>query len=398
MVAVLASRAGGQDTETGASPSPPPDVALAALRITGEVPQEGVFDAVERLRDAMLGMGRFESLNEADSVAALVQLAMTTASIGPGTTVVVTGVQPNPQSPARAQDIQIAATISADGDTNVDRLMGAWPDPDHGGIVFIRQTESDIELCFKKADFKECFLEPGVLDTFASHTPESADGVELMLDLENLRRAWPQSLADGPARRVVAVTGLANARKIHVHIPESGAARLAYSSRALPPEDVSTRSGPPPAGESAIGVRWPAIADAALRAYAVALEEDARAQFGTAFQQWMGTHGNRLRGILQALEIGMNWSVEPASDGLGATTIIIPVRDGIDTPRLAEALKVTLGGSGFTIDDDAGTLALPGSLVTALGGSTLTIQLERQDDEEEDNGQGVPARLIVRVK
>lgn len=397
MVAVLASPAGGQDNETGAPPPPPPEAALAAMRITGEVPQARVRDAVEQLRDAMLGMGRFESLREADSVAAVVRLAMTTASIGPGATVVVTRVESNPQSPARAQGIQIAATISVDGDASVDRLVGAWPDPDHGGIVFIRQTDSEIELCFKKGDFKECFLEPGALDPFASHAPESADGVQLMLDLENLRRAWPQSLADGPARRVVAVTGLANARKIHLHVPESGAVRLAYSSRALVPGDISTRTGPPPAGETAIGVRWPAIADAALRAYALALEEDARAEFGASFQQWMGAHGNRLRGILQAVEIGMDWSVEPTGDGLGAT-IAIPVRNGIDMPRLAEALKATLASSGFTVDDDAGTLALPGSVAAALGGSTLTIELEQQNDAKEGGEQAGPARLFVRVE
>ena len=197
-------------------------MALAAMRIAGDVAPEQAFQSVERLRDAMVSMGRFESLDDTDSVAALVRLVVTTASIGPGATVVITEVEPDPQDPTKARDIHIAATISVDGGVNVDRLLGATPDPKHGGIVFISQKDSVVELCFQKIEFKGDFLQPDTLDAFASHAGEVAGGMELMLDLENLRRAWPQSLADGPARRVIAVTGLANARKIHVHVPEFG--------------------------------------------------------------------------------------------------------------------------------------------------------------------------------
>lgn len=380
VIVVLASRAGGQDAETDANPPAPPppsQKALAAIRIAGDVPQAEVFEAVERLRDAMRDMGTFESLDQPQSVAALVRLAMTTASIGPGVTVAVTGAEPDPQDPARARDVHIAATLSVDGDAKVDRLLGAWPDPGHGGIVFVRQTDAGVELCFQKVEFREAFLEPNALEAFAPHAPDQADGIELMLDLENLRRAWPQSLADGPARRVVAVTGLANARKVHVHVPESGPARLAYSSRALPPDEVSVRNGPAPAAGSAVGARWPSMFDAGLRTYAVALGDEPRQAFGQQFQQWMGQHGNRLRGIVQAVEIGMDWSIEHGDDGL-RTEIVIPVREGIEVARLAEAMRATLVGSGFEAGGAGGTLALPEHVAAALGGSTLSIGIDSQ--------------------
>lgn len=351
-------------------------MALAAMRIAGDVAPEQAFQSVERLRDAMVSMGRFESLDDTDSVAALVRLFITTASIGPGATVVITEVEPDLQDPTKARDIHIAATISVDGGVNVDRLLGATPDPKHGGIVFISQKDSVVELCFQKIEFKGDFLQPDTLDAFASHAGEVAGGMELMLDLENLRRAWPQSLADGPARRVIAVTGLANARKIHVHVPESGAVRLAYSSRALPAEDVSTRIGPAPAGESEVGVRWPAVFDAGLRTYAVALEDEPREAFARRFQEWMGVNGGRLRGIIQAVEIAMDWSVSRTADDGSRTVVSTPVRQGIETARLIEAVKATLANTGFEVEGNRGELALPEAFASAVGGQTLAIEVD----------------------
>ncbi len=386
----------GQGTEIEVQPTPPPQQALAAIRTSGQVPPEDVQEAVEHLRDAMLQMGRFNSLGEADSIAALVRLALTTMSIGPGATVVVTGIEPDPQNPEHARNLHIAATLSLSAEADVDRLVGAWPAPDGDGLVFIRESDAGIELCFTKVDFKEGFLRPDALDPFASHTPESAGRVELMLDLEGLRRAWPQSLADGPARRVVAVTGLANARKIHVHVPESGAVRLAYSSRALPPEDVTTRSGPSPdAGD--VGARWPALFDAGLRTYAVALEPDDRQAFGRQFQQWMGQHGNRLRGIVQAVEIGVSWSIDSTETGL-RTRIVVPVREGVEIPNLTEAIKATLTGAGFSVEGDAGTLSLPPTVADAFGGSALTIQLEQVEQGEGQDADAAPARIVVTIE
>jgi|GEM_PF-5297032 len=383
ILTLLAAPALGQDTESEASPPASPPLSsevLAAMQIAGDVPRENARRAVERLRDTMLEMGRFESLDDTGSVAALVRLAITTVSVGPGVTVAVTGIEPDPQNPTRAKDIHIAATVSVDGDAEVDRLMGAWPAADDGGIVFIRQIDTNIELCFQKVDFKEDFLKPDALQPFVSHAPDSAGGMELMLDLENLRRAWPQALANGPARRVVAVTGLANARKIHVHIPDSGAVRLAYSSRALPADQVTERTGPASAVDGQVGVRWPAVFDAGLRTYAVALDDAQREAFAKRFQEWMSINGGRLRGIVQAVEIAGEWSVTTVEDNGRRVEVSTPVREGIETVRLIEAVKATLANSGFEVEDKRGVLALPKSVASALGGESLAIEVDDSDE------------------
>lgn len=210
---------------------------------------------------------------------------------------------------------------------------------------------------------------------FADHRRAETAGVELMVDLEGLRRAWPESLADGPARRVVAVTGLANARKIHVHIPEQGAVRLATSSRAEPADRVTVRMGPEVSGNGSVGARVPVLFDAGLRAYAVALEDAPRAAFGRRFQDWMGVHGGRLRGLIQATEAQVRWSVTRTQTGL-RTTLEIPVRAGIDTPRLVDAAMATMRGTGFDVQGQRGTLTLPEALARAMGGGRLSVEVD----------------------
>ncbi|MFI4882065.1 MAG: hypothetical protein ACIAQU_05725, partial [Phycisphaerales bacterium JB064] len=188
--------------------------------------------------------------------------------------------------------------------------------------------------------------------------------------------------------RVVAVTGLANARKVHVHIPSQGAVRLAYSSRALPPDRVSVKEGPAPSNGDDLGVRWPIAFDAGLRLYAVALGDEAREAFATTFQAWMGEHGNRLRGMIQAAEVGLGWSVRRGEDGALRTEATVPVRAGVSTQALTDAAIATLRGSGFTIDGKSAQLALPEGVATALGGTTLTIEID-------DSAQPVVYRLVI---
>lgn len=365
ILALLATLATAQDAPTTEpmkqQPLAPP--TLAGLIVHGET--DAASAQPERFLGALAGLDSFVSLNDAQSVASLVRI-MTEAASVPGTTVVLTDLE------GGAPVVSVTTPGVLDDESGREASVHWWVTGERTLFVYQRGEDS--------VDLTSAGLGPDSLRlSFADHRPTATDGVEVMLDLESLRRAWPQSLADGPARRVVAVTGLANARKVHVHIPESGSTRLAYSSRALVPEDVNSRSGPQPAAGSAIGVRWPAVFDAGLRTYAVALGDEQRQAFGQQFQQWMGQHGNRLRGMVQAVEIGMDWSVERSEDGL-RTEVVVPIREGIEMPRLAEAMRATLLGSGFEATDTGGKLTLPEHVAAAMGGQTLsiTVDIERE--------------------
>lgn len=363
ILALLATPATAQDDPATKPLRQRPDVppTLAGLIVLGEhdLPRA----EPGRFRTALAGLDQFESLDDGASVAAVVRLMLEAVS-APGSTVSLLDIE-------SGAPVVVVATPGSLGENDGREGNVRWWAG--FGLTYFMYQRGDAET------------EPTMVSeanerlraAFADHRPTTTEGIELMLDLENLRRAWPQSLADGPARRVVAVTGLANARKVHVHVPDNGAVRLAYSSRALPPEEVSTRSGPEAAAGSAVGARWPTLFDAGLRTYAVALGEEPRQAFGQQFQQWMGQHGNRLRGIVQAVEIGMDWSVQQRGDGL-RTEIVVPVREGIEVARLAEAMRATLDGSGFEAGDAGGTLALPEHLADALGGDTLSIGIDSQ--------------------
>lgn len=355
-----------------------PGAPLAGLIVhAGEDPTVADADGLE---EALRGLRRVGSLDDPAAIAAITRVMLEATTI-PGARVALLDVAGDADGastllvvasvPGSELDEEVhgaGITMTPQGQAGIVR---SWPQDDRRFFAY----QNDPMAPFEPEAFARGLA--SLQETFDDHRPTTTDGIELMLDLENLRRAWPQSLADGPARRVVAVTGLANARKVHVHVPESGPVRLAYSSRALPPDEVSVRNGPAPAAGSAVGARWPSMFDAGLRTYAVALGDEPRQAFGQQFQQWMGQHGNRLRGIVQAVEIGMDWSIEASDDGL-RTEFVMPVREGIEVARLAEAMRATLVGSGFEAGGAGGTLALPEHVAAALGGSTLSIGIDSQ--------------------
>lgn len=361
ILALLATSAAAQDAPTTEPLAEQPETlsTMAGLVVHGE--DELPRAEPSRFRTALSGLDEFESLDSGASVEALVRV-MLEAMAAPGTTVALLDIE------GGAPVVVVATPGSLGEDDGREGNVRWWAGY---GLTYFMYQRGDNEGDHTMASEANERLRT----IFGDHRPTTTGGFELMLDLENLRRAWPQSLADGPARRVVAVTGLANARKVHVHVPESGAARLAYSSRALVPEDVNSRTGPQPATGSAVGVRWPAVFDAGLRTYAVALGDEQRQAFSQQFQQWMGQHGNRLRGIVQAVEIGMDWSVDRRDDGL-RTEIVVPIREGIEIPRLAEAMRATLLGSGFEATDTGGNLTLPEHVAEAMGGQTLSIVID----------------------
>lgn len=363
VVWILAPMAKAQEAETEAAPPPPP---LAGLIIHGDDSQLAEAAAAaepDRMRRALAGLDSFTSLDDAQSIGVLIRLILEAATTR-GTTVALLDIEDGVPVVAVAAP---GALGENDGQTGNVRW---WAGFGYTYMLYARDGAPDLEAPAIAESLK------ALARTFESHAPESPDGLELMLDLENLRRAWPESLAAGPARRVVAVTGLANARKIHVHVPEQGAVRLAYSSRALPAEDVSTRTGPASAVEGDIGVRWPAVFDAGLRTYAVALEDEPREAFARRFQEWMSVNGGRLRGIIQAVEIAMDWSVSRTADDGFRTEVSAPVRQGIETARLIEAVKATLANTGFEVEGNRGKLALPEAFASAVGGQTLAIEVD----------------------
>lgn len=360
VVWILVPLAWGQEAETEAATPPPP---LAGMIVHGDdfqLAEAAAAAEPQRMRRVLADLDSFTSLNDARSVGLLVRLVLEAATTR-GTKVAVLDIE------GGAPVVAVAAPGALgehDGQTGNVRW---WVGFGYTYMLYQRDGDRDLEI----ADALKA-LAP----TFEAHGNGASEGVELMLDLENLRRAWPESLANGPARRVVAVTGLANARKIHVHVPEQGAVRLAYSSRALVPEDVSTRTGPAPAAGGEVGVHWPTVFDAGLRTYAVALEDGPREAFAKKFQEWMSVNGGRLRGIIQAVEIAMDWSVKRTDDDGLRIEVSTPVRQGIETVRLIEAVKATLANSGFEVEGKRGELALPEAVVSAVGGDTLSIEID----------------------
>lgn len=365
----------GQEADTEATPAPPP---LASMIVHGDDSQLAEATAAaqpQRMRRVLADLDTFTSLGDAQSVRVLIRVVLEAATTR-GTKVALLDIE------GGAPVVAVAAPGALgehDGQTGNVRW---WAGFGYTYMLYQRGGDPDLEAA-AIADALNA-----AAPAFESHGNGAREGVELMLDLENLRRAWPQSLAVGPARRVVAVTGLANARKIHVHVPDQGAVRLAYSSRALPAEDVSTRNGPAPAAGGEVGVRWPATFDAGLRTYAVALGDESREAFAKEFQEWMGVNGGRLRGIIQAVEIAMDWSVSRTEDDGLRIEVSTPVRHGIDTVRLIEAVKATLANSGFQVEGQRGELALPDAVAAAVGGGTLAIEVD-------DSAEPVVMKLTI---
>lgn len=368
----LSLSARGQDV-TAALPAPPP---LAGAVVHGEADAD---PQPQRLADALGRLAEFESFDDGQSVAALVRILLEAAA-APGSRVALLGIEGG--APVIAA--MAPGTLELDGD---DPPGVQWWNGNGVAYVLFHGDREAPDPAFVATALA------GLEDTFANHRPDANTGLELMLDLENLRRAWPASLEDGPARRVVAVTGLANARKVHVHVPATGPVRLAYSSRAEPADRVTVKLGPDPQAGTDIGLRLPNMFDAGLRVYAVALGAEARAAFGQRFQGWMGEHGNRLRGLIQAAEVGLTWSVRPVDageEGDGGLRIeaTIPIRQGVSTQALIDAAMATLRGSGFTAEGKRAQMQLPETLAHAMGGRTLSIEVD-------DSGEPVLYRLSI---
>jgi hypothetical protein len=385
----------GQD---GSEPAPSPAKearAIAVFHAPGEFKADDARAATARLREAVGALTDFRSLDDAQSLSDLVRLLLTASSIGPGVTVAVLDVVADADDPQRTAGLRVIARLHGERTDDLSPQVGGFSAGD--SVVFVSYADAVTTIWFDTTGNTKEHDIADSLAAFADHRKGVESGLELMLDLENLRRAWPQSLADGPARRVVAVTGLANARKVHVHLPERGPARIAYSSRALPAGEVSTRSGPAPVGDARVGVRWPVMFDAGLRVYVVGLGDEPRRAFASSFQQWMGVHGNRLRGVIQALDAGVSWSVTRTEGGL-RTSVEIPVRPGVELDALLEAVAAALTGSGFAVEGDGGTLTLPQTLGAAMGGGVLTVTLERAGGEGDEGGEGgQPAARFVLV-
>lgn len=361
----LALSARGQDaTQASTEPAPPP---LAGVVVHGEADADA---QPQRLANALSQLSAFQSFDDGDSVAALTRILFEAAA-APGSRVALLSLEGG--DPVVAVATPGALELEGDGEPGLQ-----WWNGD--GVAYVLYHGERVAP--DPAGVAAALA--GLEDAFATHREAVDGGVELMLDLENLRRAWPESLYDGPARRVVAVTGLANARKIHVHVPENGPVRLAYSSRAEPADRVTVKLGPDPQAGADVGLRLPNVFDAGLRVYAVALEAEARAAFGQRFQGWMGEHGNRLRGMIQAADVGLTWSVqrverEGERDGLRIEATI-PIRQGVSTQALVDAAMATLRGSGFTGEGTRAELALPETLADALGGQTLAIEVDDSGD------------------
>ncbi len=316
-----------------------------------------------RLRTALAGLDSFGSLDDAESVAALVRIMVEAAAI-PNSSVALVSI-----------DAGVPVVIAS---VPVER---AESDLERAGNVHSWSADGQTHLLYHRGD---AAIDPAVYSTatnalqatFATHRSDPEAGLELMLDLENFRRAWPDSLVDGPARRVVGLSGLSNARKIRVHVPDSGVVRLSYSSRSQTPDKITTRVGPSSAVDGQLGARWPNIFDAGLRMYALALDEAARQAFTQRFQTWMGTNGNRLRGLIQATEIAMRWSAGSGLDSAPGLSVTIPIRDGVDGRALLDAASATLRDSGFEVEGNRAKMAMPGTLSDALGGQTLVIEVD----------------------
>ncbi len=364
ILVLLANSALGQETPTtkpsaGQPLSPPP---LAGLIVHGQ-PQAPGGEPIQ-IQAALTRLDSFESLDDGASIAALLGVMVEAAS-SPGTTVAILGIE------GGVPVVAVATPGAREEDIELQGNVHAW------------STESHTFFLYQRGDAPVDVTETGVAidalaTTFAAHGIEAEAGVEFMLDLENFRRAWPDALVDGPARRVVALTGLANARKIRVHVPESGAVRLSYSSRAQTADKVTTRVGPDPADETMIGVRWPSVFDAGLRMYAFALGDEARQAFTERFQAWMGSNGNRLRGLIQATEVAMDWSMTSNGQGGPGLSVTIPIRDGVNGQALADAASATLRDSGFAVQGNRATLELPASLAAAVGAQTLVIEVDTE--------------------
>lgn len=360
----LALSARGQDV-TPPLPAPPP---LAGVVVHGEADADA---QPQRLANALSQLSAFQSFDDGDSVAALTRILLEAAA-APGSRVALLSLEGG--EPIIAVATPGALEPEGDGEAGLQWWNG-------GGVAYALYHGQRVAP--DPAGVAAALA--GLEDAFATHREAVDGGVELMLDLENLRRAWPESLEDGPARRVVAVTGLANARKIHVHVPENGPVRLAYSSRAEPADRVTVKLGPDPQAGADVGLRLPNVFDAGLRVYAVALEAEARAAFGQRFQGWMGEHGNRLRGMIQAAEVGLAWSVKPVDAGEEGESGLrieatIPIRQGVSTQALIDAAMATLRGSGFTAEGARAEIALPETLAGAMGGRTLAIEVDDSGD------------------
>lgn len=366
-VAVLALTltARGQDEPKAAPtpPPPPPPVPLATQAPLGGVivHGDGPTDPA-RVRKALADFDAFTDLDSAASVVVLSRLVMEAAA-GPGTRVALlsaTGGEP-----------VVAARVPGQLEASADETGRVrWWNGD--SVVYLLYARG-------KVDLNDAAAMAGAFDrleeAFALQRGGVTGGVELMLDLEGLRRAWPQSLADGPARRVVAKTSLANARKVHVHLPETGPVRLAYSSRAKPPDSVTVRTGRAPTPADTIGISVPNLIDMSVGSYMVSLEAEELALFERRFREWMGTDGGRLRRLVGGPENGGRWTLVHTEGGL-RTTVEVAMMPVVDAAQAFETAAPALTNLGFVVEGQRAVLALPDAVARALGGSSLSIEMD----------------------
>jgi len=388
LVCWLARPALGQQPEATAPPPPPegvraPSGPLAGMIVGGAADGARPADALARAIGELEG---FASFNDAGSVASLARVLVEAAWL-PGARLAVLDAGPKIEG---GGGLTLAASVPAAGaepDQTEDQAKDKTDDqadaPDRwrdGGRVYMLVGDGADRNAARAAlaGLEEAFAPLGRAvdrdgDGDGDGDGEDDPGVSLMLDLEGLRRAWPEALAEGPARRVLAVSGLANARTILAHLPGRGAVRLAYTSRAEPPERVHTRDGP--AHEAMVGARWPRIIDAALRAYGAGLGPEGGREFAQSFRAWMEPNGGRLRAVLGAAGEGVAWSVAPDARGL-----VVPVRDGVPAERLVEVALPLGAALGMERSDGGWTLSLPAAMARALGGSTLRVAITQDAD------------------
>ncbi|MEO1008433.1 MAG: hypothetical protein AAFX79_07690 [Planctomycetota bacterium] len=347
---VLAPRALGQAEADAPRP-------LAGVIAHGE----GEVDAADaaRIRRAFGGLDAFESLDDAASIAALARAMLAVAGT-PGASMAL--LEAGPDALVVAARMPGSVVLSASGRVQVWGIRGDTY------VVYDRATSAG-----PPAD-----AIAALADAFDAHREADAPtGVELMLDLENLRRAWPDAFGPGTARSVLRATGLANARKIHLTLPDDGAVRLAYSSRAEPADRVAVVEGPAGLGEAdgfGFGSNWPRIANAVLALYAAALPAESRGAAGQRIRSWMEANGGRLRAILGAADAGGAWSLKA-----GRPALAVPVRDAVGEARLREVAGPLFPALGMAEIENGGSMPLPAHFAAALGGSTLTATIETRE-------------------
>lgn len=347
----------GQDEPADeAAKAPPP---LGGVFIHGQGPTDPA-----RVREALAGLDAFTDLDSAESAIAISRLLMETGAC-PGSRLALLALTEN--NPV------VAARVPGQLPDESDKAGHVrWWNGD--GVVYLLYSREAVDLD-DAAAMASAF--DALEEAFKAHRGNFTSGVELMLDLESLRRGWPESLADGPARRVVAKTSMANARKVHVHIPEAGPTRLAYSTRAQPPESVRVRTGPRPRGLGGIGISVPNLIDNSIGAYMSALEVAENNAFAQRFQEWMAANRASIFRVVMAPGTGFDWTLTHTETGL-RLALDIPVQDGVDATRIFELGDPSLATLGFVVEEERRVFHLPQDVARAVGGTKVWLEVDTE--------------------